>query len=179
VLPTLTVLYAINRYGFTLHTLSWMLGGMGLCSALVGGVLTGRVVRLIGERRALLLGLCFGVAGFAIMGVAPNSTVFLLSVPVLSLRGIADPALTALMSHKVLPSEQGALQGAMSSLLGIAGLIAPTMFTESYAYFAVPHAGWNLQGVPYLISASLLAGAAALAGWRVFRARRQGLAQVD
>jgi DHA1 family tetracycline resistance protein-like MFS transporter len=179
VLPTMTVLYAINRYGFTMHTLSWMLGGMGLCSALVGGVLTGRLVRLVGERRALLLGLCFGAVGFAIMGAAPNGTVFLLSVPVLSLRGVADPALSALMTRKVLPTEQGALQGAMSSLLGIAGLIAPTMFTESYAYFAQPHAGWNLQGAPYLISASLLAVAAALAGWRVLRAGRGAVAPAE
>jgi DHA1 family tetracycline resistance protein-like MFS transporter len=167
VLPTMTVLYAINRYHFTMHELSWMLGAMGLCSAFVGGLLTGRVVARIGERRALLLGLCCGVTGFVMMGLAPTGAMFLLALPVLSLRGMADPALSALMTRKVLAHEQGALQGAMSSLLGIAGLFAPVMFTESYAFFLQPHHGWDVQGVPYLISAILLLAAALLASWRI------------
>jgi DHA1 family tetracycline resistance protein-like MFS transporter len=152
VLPTMAVLYAINRYGFTIRQLAWMLGGMGVCSALVGGLLTGPVVRLIGERRSLVMGLIFGLAGFAMMGLAQNGTVFLVAIPVLSLRGFADPALTALMSHKVLPTEQGQLQGATSSMLGIAGLIGPTLYTES----AAPHDGWRVPGAPFLISAALL-----------------------
>jgi DHA1 family tetracycline resistance protein-like MFS transporter len=169
ILPTLTVLYGINRYGFSMHQLSWMLGGMGICSAFVGGFLTSRVVARLGERRALMLGLTCGMVGFALMGLAPTGTVFLIAIPILSLRGLADPALSALMTRKVGPGEQGALQGAMSSLLGIAGLFAPTVFTESYAFFLQPHFGWSVQGVPYLISASLLLAAACLAGWRVAR----------
>ena len=99
-LPTITVLYAINRYGFTIRDLSVLLGAMGISSALVGGVLTGPVVRRLGERRALLAGLVCGVAGFAAMGLATTPTMFLLAIPLLSLRGFADPALTALMTRR-------------------------------------------------------------------------------
>jgi DHA1 family tetracycline resistance protein-like MFS transporter len=159
-LPTITVLYVINRYGFSMTQLAWMLGGVGAGSALVGGVLTGPVVRRIGERRALIAGLSFGVAGFALMGLAQNSTMFLLAIPILSLRGFADPALTAMMSHKVQANEQGQLQGATSSLLGIAGLVGPLVYTESYALFASPRAGWHIPGMPFLIAAALLALAA-------------------
>jgi DHA1 family tetracycline resistance protein-like MFS transporter len=159
-LPTITVLYVINRYGFSMTQLAWMLGGVGAGSALVGGVLTGPVVRRIGERRALIAGLAFGAAGFALMGLAQNATMFLLAIPILSLRGFADPALTAMMSHKVKPNEQGQLQGATSSLLGIAGLIGPLVYTESYALFASPRAGWHVPGMPFLIAAALLVVAA-------------------
>jgi DHA1 family tetracycline resistance protein-like MFS transporter len=165
-LPTITVLYVINRYGFSMTQLAWLLGGVGAGSALVGGVLTGPVVRRIGERRALIAGLVFGVAGFAMMGLAQNATMFLLAIPILSLRGFADPALTALMSHKVRPNEQGQLQGATSSLLGIAGLIGPTVYTESYALFASPRAGWHVPGMPFLIAAALLV-VAARSAWTV------------
>ena len=161
VLPTLVVLYAINRYGFSIHRLAWLLGGMGVCSAIVGGGLTGRVVRAIGEQAALLVGLSCGAMAFILMGLAPNGTLFLLALPVWSLKGFADPALTALMSRHVLGSEQGQLQGATSSLLGIAGLVGPTLYTEAYAFFAAPRQGWNLPGAPFLISATLLAGAVA------------------
>ncbi len=167
VLPTMVVLYAINRYGFAIRQLAWLLGGMGVCSALVGGVLTGPVVRLVGERSALVCGLCCGVVAFALMGLAPNGTIFLLAIPILAMKGFADPALSALMSRLVAGSEQGQLQGATSSLLGIAGLIGPTVYTESYAYFASPREGWNVPGAPFLISSLLLmAAVAAVAGGR-------------
>jgi len=159
VLPTMVVLYAINRYGFSIRQLAWLLGGMGVCSAIVGGALTGPVVRAIGERMALLVGLSCGVLAFVMMGLAPNGRVFLLAIPVLACKGFADPALTALMSRHVLGSEQGQLQGATSSLLGIAGLIGPTLYTESYAFFASPREGWNVPGAPFLISAMLLLAA--------------------
>jgi len=166
-LPTMAVLYVINRYGWSLRQLSYMLGAMGLCSALVGGVLTGPVVRRIGERRALMAGLCFGVTGFALFGLAPTGPVLLCAIPIMALRGLADPALTALMTRRVLPSEQGRLQGAVSSLLGIAGLIGPTVYSESYAFFAAPYRGFNVPGAPFLISALLLLVATLLATRRV------------
>jgi DHA1 family tetracycline resistance protein-like MFS transporter len=162
-LPTITVLYALNRYGFSLRQLSVLLGAMGVSSALVGGLLTGPVVRRLGERRALLAGLCCGAAGFAAMGLANTPTLFILAIPVLALRGLADPALVALMTRKVLATEQGALQGASNSLLGIAGMCAPTIYTESFALFAAPRLGWSLPGAPFLIAALLLAVAAVLA----------------
>lgn len=169
-LPTITVLYAINRYGFSMKQLSWLLGVMGISSAIVGGMLTGRVVRRLGERRALMAGLAFGATGFALLGAAPTGILFVAAVPVLALRGLADPALNALMTRKVRVSEQGRLQGASSSLLGIAGLFGPSIYTESYAFFATAHAGWNVPGMPFLIAASLLAAALLLAGWRVVAA---------
>ena len=178
VLPTMVVLYAINRYGFTIRQLAWLLGGMGVCSALVGGVLTGPVVRMIGERAALLGGLCCGVVAFAMMGLAPNGTIFLLAVPLLAAKGFADPALSALMSRLVLGSEQGQLQGATSSLLGIAGLIGPTLYTEAYAYFASPRQGWNVPGAPFLISSLLLmAAVAAVAAGRRRQAALPGVVE--
>jgi DHA1 family tetracycline resistance protein-like MFS transporter len=155
VLPTIVVFYALNRYGFTLHDLAWMLGGLGLGSAIVGGFLTGPAVRWLGEQRALILGLVCGVAAFAMMGLSRTGALFLAAVPLICLKGLADAALTALMTRRVLPSEQGQLQGANSSLLGIAGLIGPAVYTESYAYFAAPHHGWLVPGAPFLIAGAL------------------------
>ena len=40
VLPTMVVLYAINRYGYSIRELAWLLGAMGVSSAIVGGGLT-------------------------------------------------------------------------------------------------------------------------------------------
>ena len=112
------------------------------------------------------MGLSCGVLAFLMMGLAPNGHIFLLAIPLWAMKGFADPALTALMSRHVLGSEQGQLQGATSSLLGIAGLIGPTLYTEAYAFFASPREGWNVPGAPFLLSAMLLLAAIAAVATR-------------
>jgi len=65
----------------------------------------------------------------------------------------------------VSPSEQGQLQGAIASLMGIAGLIGPVFFTETFALFIGPGVDWHIPGAPFLLASVLLLMAAALA-WR-------------
>jgi DHA1 family tetracycline resistance protein-like MFS transporter len=64
----------------------------------------------------------------------------------------------ALMSRRVADSEQGRLQGAGSSLVGIAGLLGPGLFTMIFAAFI-----GRLPGAPFLVAAFLLLIAAMLA----------------
>ena len=77
----------------------------------------------------------FGVAGFLTYGLAPTGAIFWLGVPLVSLWGLSGPAMQGLMTRHVAASEQGQLQGARSSLMGIAGLVAPTLFTQTFAAF--------------------------------------------
>ncbi len=155
-LPTMTVLYVVNRYGYTTHQLAWLLGALGLCAGLVGGVLTGQMVRMVGERWSLLLGLACGIAGFLCMGLARTSNMFIWCIPLLALNGLAPPALNALMTLRVQQSEQGRLQGAVSSLLGVSGVVAPALYTESYAWFAAPMAGLVVPGAPFIMAAAIM-----------------------
>ncbi len=57
-----------------------------------------------------------------------------LGVTVLS--SIANPALQALLTRAVAATEQGELQGAMSSLFGVSRLIGPVVFTTTFAWSA-------------------------------------------
>jgi DHA1 family tetracycline resistance protein-like MFS transporter len=65
----------------------------------------------------------------------------------------------ALMTQRVKPSEQGQLQGALSSMRGISGMVGPLLFTQIFAVAirggGLPH----LPGAPYLLSAVLIVGA--------------------
>jgi DHA1 family tetracycline resistance protein-like MFS transporter len=54
-------------------------------------------------------------------------------------------------------------------LTGIAGLIGPTLFTQTFAAFIGPQADWHLPGAPYLLSTTLLLIGAGIA-WRATRA---------
>jgi DHA1 family tetracycline resistance protein-like MFS transporter len=161
VLPSVFVLYAGHRYGWTEATIGLTLAGVGICTALVSGLLIGPAVNRLGARRALIAGLLFGSLGMVIYALAPTGQWFWLGVPVMALWGLVGPTIQDLMSRQVGPSEQGQIQGANNSSRSIAGLIGPAVFSTSFAYLL----GW-LPGTPFLLAALLLVLATAVA-WRV------------
>jgi DHA1 family tetracycline resistance protein-like MFS transporter len=168
VLPSVFVLYASYRYG-------WQERGIGLVLAIVGGLnivvqggLVKPIVGWLGDRGALLAGLLCGAAGFAMWGAAPTGGIFLAAMPVFALMGLYGPAAQGLMTRRVGPSEQGELQGANSSVMGITGMIGPGLFSMTFASFISTRASWHLPGAPFLLAAALLLGGTGLA-WRVTR----------
>ena len=72
------------------------------------------------------------------------------------------------MTRHVALSEQGQLQGARSSLMGIAGLLAPTLFTQTFAACISSQRALHLPGAPFLLAATLLL-LGLLVAWRVTR----------
>jgi MFS transporter, DHA1 family, tetracycline resistance protein len=163
VLPSTFVLYAIYRYGWDERMVGLTLAAVGACAVVVQGGLVRPVVARFGERATLLAGLGFGAAGFAVYGFAPTGLVFWMGIPLMTLWGLSGPAAQGLMTRRVQPGEQGQLQGAQSSLVGIAGLFGPGLFTWTFASFIGPLSGWELPGAPFLLAALLLACAMGVA----------------
>ncbi len=169
-LPSIFVLYAGYRYGWDERMVGLSLAGYGVCFMLVQGVLTGRLVKRYGERPIMLIGLAFGIAGFAILGLAPTDVWAWIGIPVISAWGFAGPSVQALMSRRVGANEQGQLQGANGSLQGIASMVGPTLFSLLFAYSIGAGKAWNLPGAAFLLAALLVAIAGMLA-WQVTRPR--------
>jgi MFS transporter, DHA1 family, tetracycline resistance protein len=164
-LPTISVLYMMYRYGWDERTVGFTMAGVGLCSMIVQGALIGPTIKRLGERNTLLVGLAFGVAGFVMFGLAASGPVFWAAIPLMALWGLANPSAMGLMSRLVGSSEQGQLQGANASLMGIASLFGPVLFTQAFAFFIAAGSLWHLPGAPYLLAAMLLAFAIIIA-WR-------------
>jgi DHA1 family tetracycline resistance protein-like MFS transporter len=156
VLPSTFVLYATYRYGWDATTVGLTLALVGMCSMAVQGAAIGPIVRRLGERRALLLGLGCGAAGFLIYGAAPTGLLFWLGIPVMSLWGIAGAAIQALTTQLVAPDQQGQLQGATSSVQSVSQLVGPFLFTLTFAYFISAQAPLRLPGAPFLLASALL-----------------------
>lgn len=157
VLPSTFVLYATYRYGWDSKTVGLTLALVGICSMVVQGVAIGPIVKWLGERLALLMGLGFGVAGFLIFGIAPTGSWFWLGIPVMSIWGVAGAATQALMTRLVAPDQQGQLQGATGSVQSVSQLLGPFVFTLTFAYFIGAHAPIKLPGAPFLLASGLLA----------------------
>jgi DHA1 family tetracycline resistance protein-like MFS transporter len=170
VFPSVFVLFAGYRFGWDERAVGLTLAGFGICSMIVQAGLVGRVVAWLGERRALLTGLAFGTLGMTIFGLAPTGLVYWLGIPIMSLWGFAAPAALGLMTRRVSPTEQGQLQGANASIVGIANLVGPGVFTLVFSRAIATAYGKELAGAPFLL-AGLMLLAATLMAWRATRPR--------
>jgi MFS transporter, DHA1 family, tetracycline resistance protein len=157
VLSTVFVLYTGFRYGWSPGTMGLAMMATGAANMVVQSLLVGRIVERIGERGALLTGLAAFTAGFLIYAMAPTGGLYLLGAPVFAFSALVGPGLQGLMTRQVDPSEQGQLQGANSSLIGIAALIGPSLFGLSFAFAVKHNAALHLPGLPILIAAALVA----------------------
>ena len=67
------------------------------------------------------------------------------------------------MTRHVGPNEQGALQGAAGSIMGVATMIGPSLFAGTFAYFISEGTRWHAPGAAFVLAAALLALGAVVA----------------
>jgi DHA1 family tetracycline resistance protein-like MFS transporter len=167
-LQNVFVLYAGYRYGWDSLAVGLALGAVGVSTSIVQGMLVGPIVARFGERRALITGLSCGAAAFVIYGLAPTGARFMIGVLVMAFWGLYGPSAQGLMTRRVGPSEQGQLQGALSSVVTITGIVGPALFSLTFATFIGSRRDWHLPGAPFLLASMLLVVAIALV-WRITR----------
>lgn len=166
------VLYAGYRYGWGPWQVGLLLALVGVLDMIAQGVLVGPMVTRFGDRAVMVTGLFGGAVGIACMGLAPDWISFTLAMLPNALWGLAMPTLQSLMTRRVSESEQGQLQGANMSLASIAGVLSPLFFGWVYSLSVGEGVPVWLSGLPLLIAAAVLLGAALL-GWRVARQARR------
>jgi DHA1 family tetracycline resistance protein-like MFS transporter len=163
VLPVAFVLYAGYRYNWDVAMVGITLAIVGACSIVVQSTLIGPFVKRFGERTSALVGFALGAIGFAIYGLAPTGYLNWVGIPFQAMWGLSNPALQALMSRMVSPTEQGQLQGANTSVTSMAQIIGPSIFTLTLAWSVGSDVPIALSGAPFLLAAAMLAVAGVLA----------------
>jgi DHA1 family tetracycline resistance protein-like MFS transporter len=167
-LPSMFVLYADYRYGWGAKGVGLALAAVGVAQMIVSGGLVRLSIARIGERGTLMVGLVSGVVGFTLYGFAPNGTTFLLALPLVALWGLANPAIQSLATRQVGASQQGQLQGAQSSLGGVADMAGPLIFSQIFAAAIAAGGVIYLPGAPYYLAAVFVLGALIVC-WQVTR----------
>jgi DHA1 family tetracycline resistance protein-like MFS transporter len=149
-------LYAIYRYAWNQLSVGISLMVVGVCTAVISGGLTGRMVKWFGERRTLYIGQFFGATGMFVAGLARSGAAFLGSVPIISTWNISMPAAQSMMTHRVSEREQGELQGALQSMRSITFIIGPVLFLRTFSWFIDPKRSVHMPGAPFYLAALLL-----------------------
>ncbi len=165
-------LYAIYRYAWTPGNVGRSLAVVGICTGIISGGLTSRMVKRFGERRTLYIGQFFGATGMFLAGLARVGAMFLAAIPIISMWNISMPAAQGMMTRRVSEREQGELQGALGSLRSITFIIGPVLFSGVFGWFIDPKYSLQIPGAPFYLAAALLF-TAMLMSFRLEKARPQ------
>jgi DHA1 family tetracycline resistance protein-like MFS transporter len=159
------VLYADYRFGWTDRAVGLSLAAVGIFSGFYGAGLVKPLVKRIGERNALSLGLVGGAMGYCMFGLSQTGVLLLCGIPVLNMMSVAWPSAQSIMSREVKASEQGQLQGAVQSLRGLAGVFGPGMFTYIFSKSIGAGAAIHAPGAAFFGAAGLLVVSLGVAQW--------------
>jgi DHA1 family tetracycline resistance protein-like MFS transporter len=157
------VLYTGYRYDWSPKQVGASLAVVGLTVAIVQGGLSRKIIPALGEPKALVVGLCINVAAMIGYGTATQGWMVYCILAVASFGAIGGPAAQALITGGAEANEQGAVQGALTSLSSVAGFIAPIVSTYMFGYFISTRAPFRLPGAPFYLAAILILGALVVA----------------
>ena len=163
VLPSTWVLYTGYRYHWTIGQTGLSLAIVGLMAAIVQGGLTRIIVERIGEQQAATFGLAISALSYAGYGLATAGWMIYAILVIGSLGGVTGPAVQGLISRNVAANEQGGVQGSLTSLASVSGIIGPPIAAGLFAYFIGDTAPAHLPGAAFFFSAVLTVGALVLA----------------
>jgi len=157
------VLYTGYRYGWTPGEVGISLAIVGVMAALVQGLLARRLIPALGEPRSLVAGLAISATAMVGYGWAPHGWLIYVILVFGSLGGIAGPAAQGLISRTVAANEQGAVQGALSSLGSVAGILGPPLGAGVFGWFIGERAPCHLPGAAFFLASGMMLTALALA----------------
>ncbi|GAB3222457.1 tetracycline resistance MFS efflux pump [Hymenobacter seoulensis] len=148
--------YVIEKFKWDEAWIGYSLGALGLLVALVQGILIRRINPLLGPKRSVFLGMTLYAVGFLLFAFASKGWMMFVFLVPYCLGGIAGPALQGIISGQVPPTEQGELQGALTSLMSVTSIIGPPLMTNLFSYYTSPGAPIYFPGAPFILGAVLI-----------------------
>jgi MFS transporter, DHA1 family, tetracycline resistance protein len=173
VYPSVWVLYTEYRYAWSPKWNGISLAVVGVLTAVVQGWLAGVIIKKWGEWKAAYVGLVISALAYVAYGFAWCGWQIFAIFPIASVGGVGGPAIQGLVSNSVGDDEQGAIQGAVTSLESIAGIIGPLICTQLFSHFIAPARSPQVPGAPFF-AAGLIAGLAIFAAVAAHRRRELG-----
>ena len=108
-----------------------------------------------GDRRAMVIGLSVGIVEYIAYALSTQGWMVYVIMTLGGLGMIGGQALQGLLSGQVGEDEQGALQGGLTSLGSLAGIVGPLVATELFFHFTKVDAPVKIPGAPFFLAAFL------------------------
>ena len=168
---------------FTEFRFGWGPGMVGVSLSVVGVLIAGvqagltRVINpKIGNERSIYLGLSLYTLGLILFAFASRGWMMFVFLVPYCLGGICGPSLQAVISKHVGATQQGELQGALTSLMSLTTIIGPLMMNSTFAYFTSDKAPFYFPGIHFLIGAACMLMSVVIAYAVLNREKKQAAA---
>lgn len=156
-LENVWVLFTGARFGWDERTNGLTLALVGFMAAVVQGGCIRPFIKRFGERNTALIGLVISAIAFLCYGLANRGWMMLVIIVFGSFGGVTGPAIQSIIAGAVPSSDQGKVQGALTSLVSLTNIFAPMIFTAGlFSYFTSEKAVFQLPGAPFLVGSVLL-----------------------
>jgi DHA1 family tetracycline resistance protein-like MFS transporter len=166
---------------FTMYRFQWTEKMVGLSLAMVGllvGVVQAGLTRIVnpklGNEKSIYAGLLLYTIGLLLFAFATQGWMMYVFLVPYCLGGIAGPALQATMAGHVKQNEQGALQGALTSLMSLTTIIGPLIMNNLFTFFSHENTHYYFPGAPFLLGAVFMF-TSTLISYSVFRKEKHQL----
>jgi len=150
---------------FTIYRFDWSEGMVGASLAVVGvltGLVQGGLTRIlnpkIGNENSIYLGLSLYALGLVLFAFATEGWMMFVFLVPYCLGGISGPSLQSLIAGHVQSSQQGELQGALTSLMSLTTILGPLIMNNAFSYFTTPRAPFHFPGIHFLMGAICMLG---------------------
>lgn len=164
--------FTIYRFGWKENMVGISLAAVGLLVGIVQTVITRKVNPILGNEKSIYLGLGLYTIGLLLFGIASSTWMMFVFLIPYCFGGIAGPALQASMAGHVARNQQGALQGALTSLMSLTTIIGPLIMTNLFKYFTTNRAPFILPGIPFFLG-SVFMFVSLLIIWQTFSRERK------
>ena len=147
--------YTMLKFKWSENLVGYSLGAFGAGALLVQGGLVRVAVPKLGTVWAIVVGLLCYSLGLALFAFAAKGWMMFAITGIYCLGGLAGPTLQGAVSGQVPPTEQGELQGALTSLISATGVVGPLAMSSLFAWFTRRGAPVYFPGAPFLVGAVL------------------------
>jgi MFS transporter, DHA1 family, tetracycline resistance protein len=163
VLYTCWVLYTTFKFGWGPLENGWSLAAVGVVSAVVQGLLLGRILKRVSPRRLAVLGLTSSTLAYLLWGAATQSWMMFAIIFVNLLGATVSAAIQSIISSAADANRQGQTLGAVGGLNSLMTVIAPPVGATLLTLVShLPRGDWRI-GAPFYFCAALQAAALVLA----------------
>ncbi|XP_066460856.1 hippocampus abundant transcript 1 protein-like [Eleutherodactylus coqui] len=130
-------LYLRQVIGFTSETVATFIGVVGILSILAQTVVLGVLMRSIGNKNTILLGLGFQILQLAWYGFGSQQWMMWAAGAVAAMSSITFPAISAVVSRNADPDQQGVVQGMVTGIRGLCNGLGPALYGFVFYLFHV------------------------------------------
>src|SRR5699024_1460760 len=155
-MPSVWAYFTIEKFNWDTTLIGYSLAFLGLLSIIVQSWLVGILAKKLGDNKMTIFGLIFSIFGLLLIAFFSIEWLLFPAMVIYVIGSVQRTGFQSIISSKVKKNEQGELQGSLSSLLGLATIIAPPLLTMTFTYFTKDErSDFYFPGAPYLVAVLL------------------------